>query len=61
MKAVEEKFKEFLEKVEEAKVEMEKFQKGNKSAATRFRGAMMDCKNLCTPIRDAVQAEKLKM
>ena len=51
-------FEELKETLVTAEAELEKFNKGNKSAGTRLRGAMQSVKGLAQTIRLGVQAQK---
>lgn len=44
--------------LDSAKVEGEKFEKGNKAAGTRLRALMQDIKNLAQDVRVEVQSKK---
>ena len=48
----------FLEQVEIAKTEYEKFTQGNKSAGTRCRTAMQNIKKLAQEVRIEIQTRK---
>lgn len=55
-----ESFKQLVTLVEEAKVNAEKVESGNKSAATRLRKQMQEIKKLCKSVRDEAQLIKKK-
>jgi enamine deaminase RidA (YjgF/YER057c/UK114 family) len=49
-----------LDEIENLKVEMEKFERGNKSAGTRARKALQNIKKICQEIRIQIQDVKKK-
>ena len=48
-----------LDEIENLKVEMEKFERGNKSAGTRARKALQNIKKICQEIRIQIQDVKV--
>jgi hypothetical protein len=49
-----------LDEIENLKVEMEKFERGNKSAGTRARKSLQNIKKICQDIRTQIQDTKKK-
>jgi hypothetical protein len=49
-----------LDEIENLKVEMEKFERGNKSAGTRARKSLQNIKKICQDIRIQIQDTKKK-
>jgi hypothetical protein len=49
-----------LDEIENLKVEMEKFERGNKSAGTRARKSLQNIKKICQEIRIQIQDVKKK-
>jgi len=49
-----------VEEIENLKVEIEKFERGNKSAGTRARKSLQNIKKICQEIRIQIQETKKK-
>jgi hypothetical protein len=49
-----------LDEIENLKVELEKFERGNKSAGTRARKSLQTIKKICQEIRVQIQDVKKK-
>lgn len=49
-----------LDEIENLKVELEKFERGNKSAGTRARKSLQNIKKICQEIRLQIQETKKK-
>ncbi len=49
-----------LDEIENLKVELEKFERGNKSAGTRARKSLQTIKKICQEIRTQIQDVKKK-
>jgi hypothetical protein len=47
-----------LDEIENLKVEVEKFNRGNKSAGTRARKSLQQIKKICQEIRNKIQETK---
>jgi hypothetical protein len=51
-------FDRLLQVIEATKEDVEKFEKGNKTAGTRLRKAMLEVKNIAHQIRKGVSEQK---